>query len=126
MDRFRDDEIAPGIHINSDEDIDTFVRANLESTYHPCGSCRMGEDEMAVVDSELRVRGVAGLRVIDSSVFPTEPNGNLNAPTIMLAERASDLVRGRQMLPASEVAVGLAQDWQTSQRTALPERNVRV
>ncbi len=75
---------------------------------------------------ELRVRGLAGLRVIDSSVFPTEPNGNLNAPTIMLAERASDLVRGRQMLPASEVAVGLAQDWQTSQRTALPERNVRV
>lgn len=126
MDRYRDDEIAPGIHINSDEDIDTFVRANLESTYHPCGSCRMGEDEMAVVDSELRVRGLAGLRVIDSSVFPTEPNGNLNAPTIMLAERASDLVRGRQMLPASEVAVGLAQDWQTSQRTALPERNVRV
>jgi choline dehydrogenase len=81
---------------------------------------------MAVVDSELCVRGIEGLRVIDSSVFPTEPNGNLNAPTIMLAERASDLVRGRKMLPASDAAVGLAKDWETSQRTSLPGRNVRV
>jgi choline dehydrogenase len=126
MDRFRDGEIAPGPQVNTDEEIDAFVRENLESTYHPCGSCRMGEDDMAVVDSELRVRGIAGLRVIDSSVFPTEPNGNLNAPTIMLAERASDLVRGRQMLPASDAAVGLAKDWETSQRTSLPGRNVRV
>jgi choline dehydrogenase len=126
MDRFRDGEIAPGPQVNTDEEIDAFVRANLESTYHPCGSCRMGEDEMAVVDSELRVRGIAGLRVIDSSVFPTEPNGNLNAPTIMLAERASDLVRGRTMLPASDAPVGLVQDWETSQRSSLPGRSVRV
>ncbi|MBK5351017.1 choline dehydrogenase [Pseudomonas sp. TH41] len=126
MDRFRDGEIAPGALVNTDEEIDAFVRENLESTYHPCGSCRMGEDELAVVDSELRVHGIAGLRVIDSSVFPTEPNGNLNAPTIMLAERASDLVRGRKMLPASEVPVGVVQDWETSQRSSLPGRNVRV
>jgi choline dehydrogenase len=126
MDRFRDGEIAPGPQVNSDAEIDAFVRENLESTYHPCGSCRMGEDDMAVVDSELCVRGIEGLRVIDSSVFPTEPNGNLNAPTIMLAERASDLVRGRKMLPASDAAVGLAKDWETSQRTSLPGRNVRV
>lgn len=126
MDRFRDGEIAPGPQVTTDEEIDAFVRENLESTYHPCGSCRMGEDEMAVVDSELRVRGIAGLRVIDSSVFPTEPNGNLNAPTIMLAERASDLVRGRTMLPASDAPVGLVQDWETSQRSSLPGRNVRV
>jgi len=126
MDRFRDGEIAPGPLVNSDEEIDAFVRENLESTYHPCGSCRMGEDDGAVVDSELRVHGIAGLRVIDSSVFPTEPNGNLNAPTIMLAERASDLVRGRKMLPASEAAVGRVEDWETSQRTSLPARNVRV
>lgn len=126
MDRFRDGEIAPGPLVNSDEEIDAFVRENLESTYHPCGSCRMGEDDRAVVDSELRVHGIAGLRVIDSSVFPTEPNGNLNAPTIMLAERASDLVRGRKMLPASEAAVGRVEDWETSQRTSLPARNVRV
>ncbi|VVN24504.1 Oxygen-dependent choline dehydrogenase [Pseudomonas fluorescens] len=126
MDRFRDGEIAPGPQVNTDEEIDAFVRENLESTYHPCGSCRMGEDDMAVVDSELRVRGIAGLRVIDSSVFPTEPNGNLNAPTIMLAERASDLVRGRNMLPASDAPVGLVEDWESSQRSTLPGRNVRV
>jgi choline dehydrogenase len=126
MDRFRDGEIAPGPQVNTDEEIDAFVRENLESTYHPCGSCRMGEDDMAVVDSELRVRGIAGLRVIDSSVFPTEPNGNLNAPTIMLAERASDLVRGRSMLPASDAPVGLVEDWENSQRSMLPGRNVRV
>ncbi len=126
MDRFRDSEIAPGALVNSDEDLDAFVRENLESTYHPCGSCRMGEDALAVVDSELRVHGLDGLRVIDSSVFPSEPNGNLNAPTIMLAERASDLLRGRAMLPPSEAPVGLVQDWENSQRTSLPGRNVRV
>lgn len=126
MDRFRDDEIAPGAHLTSDEELNAFVRDNLESTYHPCGSCRMGEDDMAVVDSELRVHGIAGLRVIDSSVFPTEPNGNLNAPTIMLAERASDLVRGLKMLPASDVSVGLVENWENSQRSTLPGRNVRV
>ncbi|MCY1417166.1 Oxygen-dependent choline dehydrogenase [compost metagenome] len=126
MDRFRESEIAPGPNVNTDEEIDAFVRDNLESTYHPCGSCRMGEDDMAVVDSELRVRGLQGLRVIDSSVFPTEPNGNLNAPTIMLAERAADLVRGRKMLPPANVVVGLAQNWETQQRTSLPARNVRV
>ncbi|WP_137886883.1 choline dehydrogenase [Pseudomonas sp. 2FE] len=126
MDRFRDGEIAPGPQVNSDAEIDAFVRANLESTYHPCGSCRMGEDEMAVVDSQLRVRGIEGLRVIDSSVFPTEPNGNLNAPTIMLAERAADLVRGRRLLPESAAPVGLAENWQTRQRTSSPKRNVGV
>ncbi|WP_095147869.1 choline dehydrogenase [Pseudomonas sp. Irchel s3a18] len=126
MDSFRDGEIAPGPLVNTDAEIDAFVRDNLESTYHPCGSCRMGEDDMAVVDSDLRVRGIAGLRVVDSSVFPTEPNGNLNAPTIMLAERASDLIRGRQTLPASDAPVGLADAWETRQRTSAPARNVRV
>ncbi|MNW69699.1 Oxygen-dependent choline dehydrogenase [compost metagenome] len=72
------------------------------------------------------MRGIAGLRVIDSSVFPTEPNGNLNAPTIMLAERASDLVRGVKMLPSADVPVGLVEGWESSQRTSLPGRNVRV
>jgi choline dehydrogenase len=124
MDRFRGAELAPGPHVQTDEQIDAFVRANLESTMHPCGSCRMGEDDMAVVDSELRVRGMEGLRVIDSSVFPTEPNGNLNAPTIMLAERASDLLRAVPMLPASEADVGLAEGWETRQRTHTPTRKV--
>jgi choline dehydrogenase len=126
MDRFRDAELAPGPHVQTDEQIDAFVRANLESTMHPCGSCRMGEDDMAVVDSELRVRGMEGLRVIDSSVFPTEPNGNLNAPTIMLAERASDLLRAVPMLPASDADVGLAEGWETRQRTHAPTRNLFV
>lgn len=124
MDRYRGVELAPGPDVQTDEEIDAFVRANMESTMHPCGSCRMGEDDLAVVDSELRVRGIQGLRVIDSSVFPTEPNGNLNAPTIMLAERASDLVRGRRPLAPAEVEVGLAANWETAQRTGAPVRQV--
>ncbi|MCY1351140.1 Oxygen-dependent choline dehydrogenase [compost metagenome] len=124
MDRYRGVELAPGPDVQTDEEIDAFVRANMESTMHPCGSCRMGEDDLAVVDSELRVRGIQGLRVIDSSVFPTEPNGNLNAPTIMLAERASDLVRGRRPLVPAEVEVGLAANWETAQRTGAPVRQV--
>ncbi|MDA8477417.1 choline dehydrogenase [Citrobacter sp. Awk 4] len=126
MDSFRGEELAPGPNVNTDEEIDAFVRANMESTMHPCGSCRMGEDPLAVVDSELRVHGLQGVRVIDSSVFPTEPNGNLNAPTIMLAERAADLVRGRTMLAPSEVEVGLADKWETQQRTHEPRRKVAV
>ncbi|WP_407649583.1 choline dehydrogenase [Citrobacter enshiensis] len=126
MDSFRGEELAPGPKVNTDEEIDAFVRANMESTMHPCGSCRMGEDPLAVVDSELRVHGLQGVRVIDSSVFPTEPNGNLNAPTIMLAERAADLVRGRTMLAPSEVEVGLADKWETQQRTHEPRRKVAV
>jgi choline dehydrogenase len=111
MDRFRGVELAPGPDVTTDEEIDAFVRANMESTMHPCGSCRMGEDDMAVVDS---------------SVFPTEPNGNLNAPTIMLAERASDLVRGKTLLPEADVSVGLTDQWQTRQRTNKPLRTVDV
>ena len=126
MDSFRGEELAPGPNVNTDEEIEAFVRANMESTMHPCGSCRMGEDSLAVVDSELRVHGLQGVRVIDSSVFPTEPNGNLNAPTIMLAERAADLVRGRTMLVPSEVEVGLADKWETQQRTHEPRRKVAV
>jgi choline dehydrogenase len=126
MDRFRGVELAPGPEVQTDEEIDAFVRANMESTMHPCGSCRMGEDDMAVVDSELRVHGIQGLRVIDSSVFPTEPNGNLNAPTIMLAERASDLVRGKPMLAPSDAPVGLAEDWETRQRSHAPQRAVNA
>ena len=122
MDPFRAEEIAPGKDVQTDDEIDAFVRRTMESTYHPCGSCRMGEDAMAVVDSELRVHGVRGLRVIDSSVFPSEPNANLNAPTIMLAERAADMIRGRPLLPASNAEVGLAEGWETRQRTGTPAR----
>ncbi len=126
MDRFRGEELAPGPQVQTDEQIDAFVRANMESTMHPCGSCRMGEDDMAVVDSSLRVRGLQGLRVIDSSVFPSEPNGNLNAPTIMLAERAADLVRGREPLAQADVPVGLVEGWEEQQRSGAPKRKVHA
>ncbi len=126
MDRYRGEELAPGPQVQTDAEIDAFVRANMESTMHPCGSCRMGEDNMAVVDSELRVRGIAGLRVIDSSVFPTEPNGNLNAPTIMLAERAADLVRGLAPLEVADVPVGMVSDWEDKQRSGKPKRQYIV
>jgi choline dehydrogenase len=117
MDPYRDTEIQPGEAIQSDDEIDAFVRSSVESAYHPSCTCRMGEDPMAVVDSETRVHGIEGLRVVDSSIFPSIPNGNLNAPTIMLAERAADIIKGKGMLEASNVAVGLADDWQSLQRS---------
>jgi choline dehydrogenase len=122
MDSYLKGEISPGPDVQTDTEIDAFVRENLESTYHPCGSCRMGTDEMAVVDPELRVRGVDRLRVIDSSVFPSEPNGNLNAPTIMLAERGADLVLGRDPLPAMNVEIGTAPGLGKTQRSRSPAR----
>lgn len=124
FDRFRGIEIAPGEGVQTDDQIDAWVRETLESTYHPCGTCRMGEDDMAVVDSELKVRGIDGLRVIDSSVFPSEPNANLNAPTIMLAERGADLVAGRPLLAASNAPVGEAPGLGATQRNRAPVRKV--
>ncbi len=124
FDRFRGEEMAPGKDVRKDDEIDAWVRETMESTYHPCGSCRMGEDAMAVVDSELKVRGIDGLRVIDSSVFPSEPNANLNAPTIMLAERAADMVRGRPLLPPSNAPVGKAPGVGVAQRSGTPVRAV--
>jgi choline dehydrogenase len=77
----------------------------------------MGEDDMAVVDSQTRVRGIEALRLVDSSIFPTIPNGNLNSPTIMVAERAADIIKGKGMLAPSDAAVGLGRDWETLQRS---------
>lgn len=85
-------ELQPGPAQVSDDDLDDFVRANAESAYHPCGTCRMGSDAEAVVDPEGRVQGVAGLRVVDASIFPQITNGNLNAPTIMAAEKLADAI----------------------------------
>jgi choline dehydrogenase len=124
FDPFRGEEIAPGADVQKDDEIDAWVRETMESTYHPCGSCRMGEDEMAVVDSQLKVHGLEGLRVIDSSVFPSEPNANLNAPTIMLAERGADMVRGRPLLPPSNASVGIAPGVGQTQRSGKPVRQV--
>ncbi len=117
MDRYRGPEIQPGEAIQSDEEIDTFVRGAVESAYHPSCACRMGADAMTVVDADTRVHGIEGLRVVDSSIFPTIPNGNLNSPTIMLAERAADIIKGKGMLDAADAGVGLGNDWETLQRS---------
>lgn len=127
FDAYRDGEIQPGEHIQSNEAIDAFIRANVESAYHPSCSCRMGEDDQAVVNSQTQVHGVQALRVVDSSIFPTIPNGNLNAPAIMVAERAADLIKkchndNYSVLPASKVDVGIMLEWQKKQRNSLPER----
>ena len=122
MDDFNNGEILPGPDTQSDEALDEFVRENLESTYHPCGTCKMGIDEMAVVDPELKVRGLEGLRVVDSSVFPSEPNGNLNAPTMMLAERGADIILGNTLLSSENAPVGIAERVGVTQRSGAPIR----
>jgi choline dehydrogenase len=124
MDKFRGEEIQPGADITTDEAIDEWVKQNVESAYHPSCGCKMGanDDPMAVLDEECRVRGVANLRVVDSSVFPTIPNGNLNAPTIMVAERASDFILGKTPLAATDVPVWIAPQWQDTQRENEPLR----
>lgn len=88
-------ELSPGPDRADDAALDGFIRDNLKITQHPCGTCRMGEDAEAVVDSELRVRGVEGLRVVDASIMPTVPGANINAAVIMVAEKAADMIRGR-------------------------------
>lgn len=92
FDPYRGEELKPGAHIVSDDELDEFVRAHAESAYHPCGTCRMGSDEQAVVDPSGRVNGVSRLRVIDASIFPRLINCNINAPTIMVAEKLADAV----------------------------------
>ncbi len=111
-------EIAPGPEATDDAALDAFVRAHAESAYHPCGTCRMGrrDDPRAVVDPEVRVIGVEGLRVADSSTFPTIPNANLNATAIMVGEKAADHLLGRAPLPAANVAPWTPADWRTAQR----------
>jgi choline dehydrogenase len=92
FDPYRGEEIFPAAEVKSNADIDAFIRRKAETIYHPIGTCRMGNDDDAVVDSELRVHGVRGLRVVDASVMPCLPGGNTNAPTIMIAEHAAELI----------------------------------
>ena len=103
FDPYRGEELAPGPAITSDKDIDDYIRANSETLYHPVGTCKMGQDDLAVVDDQLRVHGVDGLRVIDASVMPRLVSGNTNAPTIMIAEKAADMIRGRPQLAPIEL-----------------------
>ncbi|MCI2400756.1 choline dehydrogenase [Aliiroseovarius subalbicans] len=111
-------EIQPGAGLQSDDELDSFIREHAESAYHPCGTCRMGraDDPMAVVDPEMRVIGVEGLRLADSSVFPRITNGNLNGPSILVGEKASDHILGRPPLPPSNDEPWLHPDWETQQR----------
>jgi choline dehydrogenase len=115
---YRGREIQPGADVTSDAAIDAFVAAKVESAYHPSCSCKMGDpaDPMAVVDPETRVIGVEALRVVDSSIMPSLTNGNLNAPTIMIGEKAADHILGRPMLAASNAPYYTAPNWQVSQR----------
>ena len=103
FDPYRGKEIQPGKDHQSDEELDAFIADHAESAYHPCGTCKMGaaSDPMAVVDPECKVIGVDGLRVVDSSIFPRITNGNLNGPSIMVGEKASDHILGEGMLPSS-------------------------
>ncbi|MBY6004993.1 choline dehydrogenase [Salipiger bermudensis] len=111
-------EIQPGADVQSDDELDDFIRQHVESAYHPCGTARIGraDDPMAVVDPETRVIGVDGLRLADSSIFPRITNGNLNAPSIMVGEKASDHILGRAPLPPRNDAPWINPNWETSQR----------
>ncbi|HEU4686714.1 MAG TPA: choline dehydrogenase [Vicinamibacterales bacterium] len=118
FDPYRGREIQPGEDVQTDDEIDAFVRAKVESAYHPSCSNRMGrrDDPMAVVDPEAHVIGLESLRVVDSSIMPSITTGNLNAPTIMLAEKLADTIRGKPALPAAAVRYYVAPDWQEAQR----------
>jgi choline dehydrogenase len=113
---YRGAEINPGAHVKTDAEIDAFVRERGDSAYHPSCSCKMGTDEMAVVDPQARVHGLDGLRVVDASIMPSVVSGNLNAPTIMMAEKCSDMILGKKPLPKANVPVYAAPNWQTAQR----------
>jgi choline dehydrogenase len=118
FDPYRGREIQPGDDVTSDAMIDAFVRSKAESAYHPSGTCKMGrtDDPTAVVDPETRVIGISGLRVVDASIMPQITNGNLNAPTIMLAEKAADMILGRPPLAPSNAPFYVADNWETAQR----------
>ncbi|MDX8499347.1 choline dehydrogenase [Mesorhizobium sp. VK4C] len=118
FDGFRGKEISPGSHVQTDDELDAFIRDHAESAYHPCGTCRMGraDDLTSVVDPECRVIGIEGLRVADSSIFPRVTNGNLNAPSIMTGEKASDHILGRTPLAPSNQEPWINPRWQVADR----------
>ena len=128
MEPFRGAEIQPGRSVTSNSELDDWVRQNVESAYHPSCTCRMGaiDDATAVLDSACRVKGVESLRVVDSSVFPEITNGNLNAPTIMLAERVADMILGGSLLPPLDSSVWIDEYWQQRQRVGEPVRRSDV
>jgi choline dehydrogenase len=115
FDAFRGEEISPGKDVQTDEQIDAHIRASAETAYHPSCTCAMGQGEMAVVDGQGRVHGVQGLRVCDASIMPLIVSGNLNVPTIMMAEKIADAIKG-QTLPPSTAPAWVHPNWETQQR----------
>ncbi|WP_425526454.1 GMC oxidoreductase [Xanthomonas oryzae] len=110
LDAYRGREISPSADCKTDAELEAFVRARAETAYHPSCSCAMGTDDMAVVDGQGRVHGMEGLRVIDASIMPRIITGNLNATTIMIAEKVADCMRGRAPLPRSTADYYIAGD----------------
>ena len=128
MDSYRGEEIQPGLDVSNDTEIDAWVKQNVESAYHPAGSCKMGraDDSLAVVDKNCKVIGIENLRVVDASVFPTLPNGNINAPVIMVAEKVSDVVLGKNPLSLEGVSIAVPLGWENSQRAGKPARSINL
>ena len=116
LSRFAETELFPGEDVASDDELESWLRATCHSSYHPCGTCRMGEDELAVVDSECRVSGVERLRVADASIMPLIPSANLNCPTMMIGEKASDLITGKGPSPPLDLPYFIDPNWEQSQR----------
>ncbi len=113
---YRGAELSPGPEVQSDSDIDAYLRNAVESAYHPSCTCKMGSDDMSVVDCNCKLLGLDGLRIADSSIMPSIVSGNLNAPTIMLAEKAADIITGKAPLKPIDVPVYVAQDFRDKQR----------
>ncbi|ERV23722.1 choline dehydrogenase [Pseudomonas aeruginosa BL15] len=110
LDPYRGRELSPGVNVQSDAELDEFIRNHAETAFHPSCSCKMGSDDMAVVDGQGRVHGMEGLRVVDASIMPLIITGNLNATTIMMAEKIADRIRGHQPLPRSTAKYYVAGD----------------
>jgi choline dehydrogenase len=126
FDPYREREIDPGDQVQTDDEVDAWVRENVETAYHPTCTCKMGadDDEMAVVDTKCRVRGIDNLRIVDSSIFPSVPNGNTNAPAIMVGEKGADIIRGKDPLPPSNAKSYVAPNWEIRQREGEPARPI--
>ncbi|MEM8686897.1 MAG: choline dehydrogenase [Pseudomonadota bacterium] len=113
---FVGDELFPGADVKTDEALEDWIRATCYSSYHPCGTCRMGSDDRAVVDPSCRVRGIDRLRVADGSIMPIIPSANLNCPTMMIGEKAADMIAGKPPLPPSNLPFFVDPKWQIAQR----------
>jgi choline dehydrogenase len=118
-----DNESSPGPSVRTDAELNAFCRQTGHIAHHPVGTCSMGTGEMAVVDASLRVRGLKGLRIADASVMPTVPGGNTNAPTIMIAEKAADMIRGNR-LPPAELGPESVDDLSMASTRSFPERGM--